>query len=301
MKKITVKVPATSANLGPGYDCLGIALSLHSEFEFEESETLVIEGCPEAFQNENNLVYRAFCRVYEKAGRISPKVKLRIHADVPVARGLGSSSTCIAAGVLAADAFLREEGGADGFFAKQTLFEIATELEGHPDNAAPCLFGGLTASFMEAGAPHTVPFVCDPDWIFVTVIPDYEVKTEEARKVVKKEIGITDSVYSTSHAIAMVRALETGDERLLSLAGRDVLHEPYRKGLIRDYDAVREAALSKGAAAFLISGSGSTMIALTRCQETAEAIQKEIKKMYPQFEVLLLKAEQEGASAKAFL
>ena len=313
MKKVIVKAPATSANLGPGYDCLGIALSLYSEFEFEESEVLGIEGCPAEYQNEDNLVYRSFRRVYERAGLLCPKVKLCIRADVPVARGLGSSSTCIAAGLLAADAFLaekhpdkRRERGlkadeAGGYFSKQELFELATELEGHPDNAAPCLFGGLTASFMEEGLPHTVPFACDPDWIFVTVIPDYEVKTEEARKVVKKEVGIADSIYSTSHAIAMIRALEKGDEKLLSLAAKDVLHEPYRRGLIKDYNTVREIALSRGAAAFLISGSGSTMIALTKSGEKAETIRRAVKESCPQFAVLLLQAEQNGASAKAII
>lgn len=301
MKKIIVKAPATSANLGPGYDCLGLALSLHSAFTFEESDVLSISGCPQEFQNEDNLVYRAFRRLYDEAGENCPPVKLTISAEIPVARGLGSSSACIAGGLLAANEFLGKR------FSKDELFYLAASMEGHPDNAAPCLYGGLTASFTEDGLPRAVPFSVCQDWIFVTVIPDYEVVTEEARKAVRQEISLSEGVYSSAHAIAMVRALETGDGKLAGLACRDILHEPYRRQLICDYDEVRGLALSgKEAAeqqgadtadAFFISGSGSTMIALTKSRACAEAVRTKVLERFPNFQVLFLHAVTEGASA----
>ena len=155
---VTVRAPASTSNLGPGFDCLGLALSLYSVFKFETSGELIVEGCPEEFQNEDNLVLQGFRAVYKAAGETAPTVRLTINANVPVARGLGSSSTCIAAGAAAANAFL------GGRFSKDELFEICAEFEGHPDNAAPCVLGGLTASFAADGRFHTVPLAIHPDW-----------------------------------------------------------------------------------------------------------------------------------------
>ena len=300
MKKICVRVPATSANLGPGYDCLGIALSLYSEFSFEESEQLIIEGCPEEFRNEDNLVVKAFKKTYEyynteaqkKGSPIKdiPSLKIIIASGIPVARGLGSSASCTVAGVKAAAAFLGDP------FTDMELLRICTELEGHPDNAAPCLFGGLTASFVEEGDPHCAFFECHEDWRFVALIPDYEVKTSEARKAVRQDIKLSDGVYSMSHAICMTKALETGDGGLLHYACRDVLHEPYRRPLIKDYDAAERTALENGADAFFISGSGSTMIAMTKNTETAEGIRAAYASLFPGFKALILKVCERGAT-----
>lgn len=290
-KSLLVKAPATSANLGPGFDCLGLALSLFSEFRFTLREGVLITGCPEEFKNRDNLVYRAFCRTFAAAGEGCPGVRIDIRANVPLARGLGSSSTCIAAGIVAANRFL------SGRLSEEALFSIATELEGHPDNAAPCLFGGLTASFQEEGRPRTVRFTPHPDWRYLALIPDYEVKTEEARGVLRQETTLSDSVFSVSHAIAMLRALETGDEALLSLAAKDVLHEPYRKRLIPDYDRARELALANGAAAFLISGSGSTMLAPVKRGEKAAGLFRALTEAFPAFQVRELCASMEGTSA----
>lgn len=305
MKRIKIRVPATGANLGPGYDCMGLALSLYSDFIFEESDTLVIEGCPREFQNEDNLVVKAFKRAYEyynkkaesegRAAMPVPGLKINIDSKVPVARGLGSSATCTAAGVLAAHSFLNDP------FSKSELLMLCTELEGHPDNAAPCLFGGLTAAFVEEGTPHVASFDCRSNWRFVTIIPDYEVKTSEARKVVKKDIKLSDGVYSVSHALCMVKALENGDSSLLGYACRDVLHEPYRRELIKDYDKVRAISLDSGADAFFISGSGSTMIAMTNNAEAADNIRAALCKEFPGFSVLILSLSEKGGFAEPLI
>lgn len=285
---VTVRAPASTSNLGPGFDCLGLALSLYSVFTFEPSGELIVEGCPEEFRNEDNLVLQGFRAVYKAADEAAPTVRLAISANVPVARGLGSSSTCIAAGAAAANTFL------GGRFSKEELFEICAEFEGHPDNAAPCVLGGLTASFASEGRFHTVPLSIHPDWKFAVVIPDYEVKTSEARKAMPKEITVKDSVFTTSHCVALVSALASGDEALIRAACEDRLHEPCRKKLIPDYDAVRDLALKAGAACFFISGSGSTLIAMSKNTDTLLAFEAAVRDKFPNFCTHVLEASRSG-------
>lgn len=288
--KVTVRVPASTSNLGPGYDSLGMALSLQAKFTFEPSDELVIEGCSEAYRNADNLVMQGFRMVCEKAGRPVPAVHLVIDSEVPVARGLGSSSTCIAGGMAAANAMLGNP------FTTDDLFQLCTAFEGHPDNAAPAFLGGLTASFMHEGRAVAVPFSPDPAWRFVAVIPNYEVRTEEARRIVRRDIDLSAAVHTMSHAIAMVRGLETGDEALVGAACADVLHEPYRRTLIAEYDAMRAMALEAGAATFFISGSGSTMIAATKSEAVAEAFVAKVRETRPDFAARVLTVCYEGTT-----
>lgn len=288
--KVTVCVPASTANLGPGYDSLGMALSLYAKFTFEPAETLRIEGCSEAYRNADNLVMQGFRKVCEKAGRPVPAVHLVIDSEVPVARGLGSSSTCIAGGMAAANAMLGEP------FTTDDLFQLCTAFEGHPDNAAPAVFGGLTASFMNEGKAVAVPFSPDPAWRFVAVIPNYEVRTEEARRIVPKEISLADGIHTMSHALAMVRALERGDEKLVGMACVDRLHEPYRRTLIAEYEDLRRMALEAGAATYFISGSGSTMIAATMFEDVARAVKAKFEETYPDFTTKILTVCHEGTT-----
>jgi len=288
--KVTVRVPASTSNLGPGYDSLGMALSLQAKFTFEPSDELVIEGCPEAYRNADNLVMQGFRMVCEKADRPVPAVHLVIDSEVPVARGLGSSSTCIAGGMAAANAMLGNP------FTTDDLFQLCTAFEGHPDNAAPAFLGGLTASFMHEGRAVAVPFSPDPAWRFVAVIPNYEVRTEEARRIVRRDIDLSAAVHTMSHAIAMVRGLETGDEALVGAACADVLHEPYRRTLIAEYDAMRAMALEAGAATFFISGSGSTMIAATKSEAVAEAFVAKVRETWPDFDARVLTVCHEGTT-----
>ena len=286
--KVIVRVPASTSNLGPGYDSLGMALSLTAEFTVEPADELQVEGCPQAYCNADNLVLQGFRKVYEKVGRSVPSVRLVIRSDVPVARGLGSSSTCIAGGMAAANAMLGHPLTTDD------LFQLCTAFEGHPDNAAPAFFGGLTASFMHEGKAVAVPFEPDPAWRFVAVIPDYEVRTEEARRIVPKEIPLAAGIHTMSHAIAMVRGLEKGDEALVGKACVDRLHEPYRRTLIAEYDILREMALDAGAATYFISGSGSTMIAATMSNEVARRLAEAVGRHYPHFITKILTVCHEG-------
>lgn len=292
--KVIVSAPATTANLGPGYDCLGLALTLRSTFTFETADDLLIEGCDEAFRGPDNLVLQGFQEVWRQAGLEAPSVHLMIDAKIPVARGLGSSSTCIVAGAAAANAML------DNRFTLDELFQICSTFEGHPDNAGPCIFGGLTASFKANGAEafHALPMPIASEWRFATVIPDYEVRTSIARKAMPHDITVADSVYTTSHAIAMLRALATGDEVLLAEAAQDRLHEPCRCKLIPDWSVIREMAKNVGAAAFLISGSGSTLMALTKNETVAHAFLARVKAARPNFATHLLRPSAKGVTVQ---
>jgi len=271
---------------------MGAALNLFSYFTFEESDELIIEGCPEEFRNEDNLVVKAYQYALEKLNLDYRPFKLSIATDVPVSRGLGSSSTCVIAGVYAA--MIMNWKHPD----KQTIVNICTELEGHPDNVAPAVMGGLVSGFNENGVIHTLSFPVSPLWRFVTIVPDYHVLTHEARKIIKKDIHLNDAVYTTGHALAMIKAFETADEHLLSGACHDLLHEPYRKDMIRDYEPLRKLALDAGACGYYISGSGSAMIAMTTSEDVMQNIKKSVKIHYPDFQVMDLKVCNEGSRAE---
>ena len=287
--RVTVEVPASSANLGPGFDCLGLALAKYARFTFEQARDFAVTGCPAAYAGRDNLAYASFASLFDKAGREVPCVRLAIDSDVPIARGLGSSSTCIVGGLVAANAFL------GGPFDSDELLQQAAAAEGHPDNVAAALYGGLTASFTEGGRAVTVPYEVHPSWRFAVVIPDYEVRTHEARAVLPKTVSLGEAVHALSHAVAMTRALAEGDERLFALAQNDVLHEPRRRELIADYGAVRALALESGIVGFVISGSGSTMLAATTDASKAAAFVANVREAFPGFEAQALEVCRTGA------
>lgn len=254
---VRIQAPATTANLGAGFDCLGCALSLYNTYEIEEIEQGVeITGCEVAYANENNLVVRAYREAMRRMSLPLRGLRVHIESQIPLARGLGSSAACISAGVLAAS--LLHGGGMD----ERALLSAATAVEGHPDNVAPCLLGGLTASMMEGEQAFSVRYRVHESIRFCALVPDFELSTERARAVLPAQVPFRDAVYNLSRAAVFARAMETGDVRTLAAALSDRLHQPYRKPLLREYDAVRERALSCGAFGFCVSGAGPTLLAL---------------------------------------
>lgn len=249
---IKYKVPATSANLGIGFDCLGIALSLYDYFEIEESDKFILEG----FINnnvKNNLfveAYKKTCR-YKKDKVVPLRVKLK--ADVPISRGLGSSSCMIVGGIYAYSVLHND------CLTKEEMLKLATNIEGHPDNVAPCIYGGLCVS----SDNKTTLLKVSNKWHFGVWIPPYEVKTSEARKVLPTSYSREDAVSNIANAIKGIKALETFDlDNIVSLS-KDKIHEPYRKPLIKDFTKYEKLAYQSGAKAFLISGSGSTCLSIS--------------------------------------
>ena len=270
MKKVTIRVPATTANLGPGFDAFGCALSLYTDVTFEETEEgLQITGCDEDFAGPDNLAYVAYCAVLESMSEEVRGVKIHINADIPIGRGLGSSAALLVAGAIGANV-LR-----DNRLSTQGLLNITNAMEGHPDNLAPAFYGGLTASMVDNGLPVTVNFPLHPDWEFLALVPDFPLATVFARSVLPTELPRADAVYNIAHGAMVLKALELGDEKLLRNAMQDRLHQPYRKGLIHDYDAI-EALVRTTGAAFCVSGAGPTLLCITRHKDLEEKLAKKL-------------------------
>lgn len=287
---IKVTVPATSANLGIGYDTLGMAVSLYSHFTFDHADTLTITGCPEEFQNRDNMVYVAFEQALEQWGMEPFPISIDIQTEIPVARGLGSSSTCVVAGIMGAAALTRRT------VTREELVAMATALEGHPDNVAPALLGAAVCSFTPEGElPRCLRYNVSERLRFITIIPPYEVHTSEARKVVPQEVPLSTAVWQMGRVAGLTRGLETGDTELIAAANDDRLQEPYRRKLIPDYDAIRATCLEGGAKTIWISGSGSTLMAVTDDTIVAKFLQVRLREQFPTCDTHILTCDTQGA------
>ncbi|WP_320667788.1 homoserine kinase [Prochlorococcus sp. MIT 1307] len=267
-QKVIVDVPSTTANLGPGFDCLGAALGLNNRFTIKR-----IEGDGERFElimegNEGshlrggpeNLVYRAAQRVWKAAGIEPVGLEARVRLAVPPARGLGSSATAIVAGLVGANALM------DSPLAKEKLLELAIDIEGHPDNVVPSLLGGLC---MTAKAASERWRVIRCEWMHsvkaVVAIPSIRLSTSEARRVMPKTIPIGDAITNLGALTLLLQGLRTGNGELIADGMNDRLHEPYRWRLIKGGLEVRGAAIEAGAWGCVISGAGPSVLAL--CNE----------------------------------
>ena len=288
---ITIKVPATSANLGPGFDCLGLALGLYNSISFEESgDGLAISGCSEKFCNDQNLAYKAYVSTLEYKNTTLPAgLRIEIQSEIPVSRGLGSSASLIVAGIEAADK-IHELGLSD-----EEKLLIANKLEGHPDNAAPAIYGGLTAAAVRDGVPVVVKYDVCRDIRFTALIPDFETSTEMARKLLPEEIKRTEAVYSVGCLGLLLKALETGNTQALTCALDDSLHQPYRKQLIPGFDEIKALAIKNGACGLVISGSGSTLLAVGGPEDLAEKMSAELAKMPGNWIAKTLEVDDDGA------
>ncbi|HRT69474.1 MAG TPA: homoserine kinase [Bacilli bacterium] len=256
MKKIKVRVPGTTANLGPGFDCLGLALTIYNTFTFEENFQWKFINFEEKYANDMNLIVRSMRKVYEKANKQLHPFTISIDEQVPISRGLGSSATCIIGGIVAANHFLNY------CFNEQEMIKIATEIEGHPDNIAPAFFGSLVSS-VNGEKIITVKHNIDESLRFIVAIPDFSLSTKEAREVIPSKISYADAIYNMSRAINIPKALENGDlEMLLSLM-KDKMHQPFRFPLIKDADVFMRFAEEKRIP-FCLSGSGSTLLMITK-------------------------------------
>ena len=290
MEKISIRVPATSANLGPGFDSFGCALSLYNTYTFEIiDEGLEISGCPEEFCNADNLSIVAYRDAMQAMGLPMDPLRLEIHSDIPVCRGLGSSSAMLVAGAMAANAFHGNR------LSRENLLYLCTRIEGHPDNLAPAIYGGMTASLMRDDRPVMVRFPLSEKLRFIALVPDFHLSTEKARGILPKQIPFADAVFNISHAALLLRALETADIEMISFALNDRLHQPYRKGLIEGYDTAETVAKTCGAASFCISGAGPTCLCIADNDEVGLRLQAELPKVLPAWKVLTLRLDTEGA------
>jgi homoserine kinase len=264
-QRVIVDVPATTANLGPGFDCLGAALDLNNRFAMRRIEgggerfELIIEGSEGSHLRggPENLVYRAAQRVWKAAGLEPVALEARVRLAVPPARGLGSSATAIVAGLMGANALVGEP------LSKEKLLELAIDIEGHPDNVVPSLLGGLC---MTAKAASQRWRVVRCEWTStvkaVVAIPSIRLSTSEARRAMPKAIPVSDAVVNLGALTLLLQGLRTGSGDLISDGMHDRLHEPYRWRLIKGGDQVKQAAMDAGAWGCAISGAGPSVLAL---------------------------------------
>lgn len=261
---VCVTVPATTANLGPGFDCLGAALSLYNRFEFSRlpaGSPLQIEATGQEADrvqtDDSNLAYQAFLRLYQQLQQTPPSIRLNIHLEVPLARGLGSSATAIVGGLVGANELAGQP------FSRQEIADLAIEMEGHPDNVVPALIGGCRL----AASDGTGWAICDVPWhetvTPVIAIPDFELSTAKARQVLPPNYSRADAIFNVAHLGLLLRGLQTGHSDWLRTALQDRIHQPYRQSLITGYAVVESAAVAAGAYGLVISGAGPTLLALT--------------------------------------
>ena len=290
MKRVTIRVPATTANLGPGFDAFGCALSLYTDVTFEETDLgLEITGCPEEFTGPDNLAYVSYCAALATMSEELRGVKIHIDAQIPVCRGLGSSAALLVAGAMGANVLRGNK------LSTQGLLNITNAMEGHPDNLAPAFFGGLTASMVDNGLPVCVNFPLHPDWEFLALVPDFDLPTTLARQALPTEYDRSDAVYNIAHGALVLKALELGDEKLLRNAMQDRIHQPYRKKMIADYDKIESLIRTTGAA-FCLSGAGPTLLCITRNPGLEEKLAKKLDSITTaNWQMLPLHVEFQGA------
>lgn len=289
MRKVTVRVPATSANLGPGFDSVGCAWNLYNTFRFEIIENgLIIDGCDKEFQTADNLCIVAYKTVMDKLNLPMDNLHLTIISNIPVSRGLGSSSTLITAGAFAANAL---HGNA---LSKDDLLCICNQIEGHPDNITPAILGGLTASFQQDGIPYTVKYNMSEDLHYVALIPDFPLSTSKARSVLPKTIDFSDATYNLSRISVLLKSFESGNIKLIRKSLSDKLHQPYRFPLIKDFDKIEKAVKKNENSAICISGAGSTLLVITDDFSFEEKISKMLEKLETNWQVVPLTVNQKG-------
>jgi homoserine kinase len=259
--RVRVRVPASTANLGPGFDCLGLALSLYNTVEvtplkLEEGLQIEIdgEGANRLSADTNNLIYKAAQAVFERVGQRPEGLLIKANNGVPLGSGMGSSAAAVVGGLVAANAMCR------GNLTRSDLLRMATEIEGHPDNAAAAIFGGLTlVSAVEDELMHTSLEV--PPLKVVIALPNVRLSTAEAREALPKQVSMKDAVFNLGRTAFVVQALTKGDFDMLSWAMTDKLHQPYRRKLIPGFDAAVAAARTAGASAVALSGAGPSVAA----------------------------------------
>ncbi len=273
-RSVSVCVPATTANIGPGFDCLGAALTLYNTLEFSIADgdglTVTVSGLDAdgVPADASNLAYTSFVTLYEAIAQPVPPVTLTITLAIPLARGLGSSATAIVGGLLGANAL------AGMPLTQREIMELAIAIEGHPDNVVPALLGGCQLTTTSAtSAPDNRYLVCEIPWhsaiVPVVAIPAFELSTSEARRVLPPQYDRADAIFNTAHLGLLIRALESGDGAWLATALEDRIHQPYRAPLIPGFDAVKTAAIDAGAYGVVISGAGPTLLALVEMSAAA--------------------------------
>ncbi len=305
--KVSVKVPATSANLGPGFDCLGLALPIYNEVMIEETvmpgtgiEISILSNNQEELDlmsiptDKNNIVYKAVELLYNSIGQTPSELKITIKSEIPIAKGLGSSASVIVGGLIAANELLGKPAD------EAALLSIATEVEGHPDNATPAIVGGLVLSSQEDDGSVVYRKLDWPeDWKIMVCVPDYELATDIARSVIPKEIPIKDAAFNARRCAMLIQAISNEDEELMKLALQDKIHQPYRMKLVPGLSEIIENLKHEpDVLGCVLSGAGPAVLVITKGgnQDKIKDIVRETwSNLNVKSDIQVLKIEEQGA------
>ncbi len=262
--KLTIKVPATSANMGPGFDCLGIALDIWNSVIVEVGRhgfEIYGHGERELPRDDSNLVWSSIARIFRETGRKMPPLSLTCYNAIPTARGLGSSSAALVGGLVAGNELCGNP------FDKGELLQLAADAEGHPDNVAPALFGGMRIAVTHDERIVSAPVSVPENLAAVLYVPETPMPTEEARGLLQSSVPRSDAVFNIGRAALLVRAMASGDFRYLDIATDDLLHQPARQTIFFPMKNIIRAAMGAGAMGAFLSGAGSTVLAFTTDKE----------------------------------
>lgn len=290
--KVTVKVPATSANLGPGFDCLGLALPIYNEITVEETvmpgsgvEINIIDETEKYDtlsipKDENNIVYKAIELLYNFIGQTASDMKITIKTNIPVTRGLGSSAAVIVGGLIAANELLGNPAD------EAVLLSIASEVEGHPDNVTPAMIGGFcVASLDEDGSVAYSKILWPENWKLTVLIPDYELDTKIARSILPEAISIPDAAFNIRKSSMLIDAVYRQDAELMKKCLKDKLHQPYRQELIKGFKELTELLENKDdILGCVISGAGPTIMVISK-NDGFEKVENEVKQIFADYNV----------------
>ncbi|MDA0772109.1 MAG: homoserine kinase [Cyanobacteria bacterium] len=273
MKEFRVKVPASTSNLGPGFDVIGLALNLYNQYQFKvldkkNSELVYSSNITESEipYSKDNLVYRAFDYVFKKEQQETPSIQIHFEADIPTTGGFGSSSTAIIAGLMAANEILGNP------YDQKKLLKIGTQLDGHPDNITPAIVGGLVVCIYADSQHRFVKLDWDQSLFFVAVTPDFKVPTASARSILPSHVEFQDAIFNIGYSSLLVAALATKNTEVLKQCFKDRLHQHYRAQLVPGMQCVLDSGVEAGAIGTMLSGAGSTLIAVVDNQKTAETV-----------------------------
>ena len=273
--KVSVKVPATSANLGPGFDCMGLAIPLYYTITIEETvlpgtgvEINVLAGedmeselhLDHIPMDENSIIYRAVELLYNSIGQTPSELKITIQSQIPIARGLGSSASVIVGGLIAANELLGRPAD------EVALLSIATEVEGHPDNVTPAIVGGLVITSQEDDGSIIYKKLDWPEeWHLTVCVPDYELATDISRSVLPKEVPMHDAVFNAQRMAMFVHAIHTKDDELMKLALKDKLHQPYRMKLVPGLEKIiANLKHEEDVLGTVLSGAGPSILIVSK-------------------------------------
>lgn len=258
--RVVVRIPASTANLGPGFDSLGMALSMYAWIDLAPAERTVVtlygDQLDGVSRDKSNLIYEVAQSVFARAGVELPELAIGIRSDIPLTRGLGSSASAIVGALVAANALIGEP------LSRDELFQMATALERHPDNVGASIYGGIVAAAWDGQRAEAVRFDPPEALRFLAAIPDFELATKSARGVLPAQVAREDAVFNVTHSSLLTAALATGRLDVLRHALRDKLHQPYRAPLIPGMERVLREAPEHGALGAVLSGAGPTLLAL---------------------------------------